>query len=161
MLSKSHKKILKTLNRFLKDGVKGKDGVSGPEGGDGTGEDDKPVMEKEYLKSATRDLPPVKMETQKEETPSSSQQSEANNTYEIAAVDVAEQKQTTKSDQGNPKKKKLMRLERRQAKLASKGLSVAPLPANVSSSSARKTLEEFLNEEPKDGKHTLKVKLSF
>lgn len=51
-----------------------------------------------------------------------------------------------------------MRMERRNAKLLAKGLPIDHPLANPNADTSRKTLTEFLNEEPKDGKHKLKVK---
>lgn len=65
---------------------------------------------------------------------------------------------TNQVDHGNPKKKKQMRMERRNAKLLAKGLPIDHPLAKPNADTSRKTLTEFLNEEPKDGKHKLKVK---
>lgn len=55
-----------------------------------------------------------------------------------------------------------MRMERRNAKLLAKGLPPIDHPlAKPTADTSRKSLAEFLNEEPKDGKHKLKVKLKF
>ena len=155
VLSKSHKKILKTVNKFLRDGVKDKESASSVDTSDKV-EQVESVVETEYLKGATRELPLV----QSMEVPSGDKKAarkKADNQTKDA-VDPVNVVGESSVPQGNPKKKKLLRLEKRQAKLAAKGLPVEP-PVRSSSGgeSSRKTLADFLSEEPKDGKHKLKV----
>lgn len=156
VLSKSHKKILKTMNKFLRDGVKDK--VANSSDSLPIALEDS-VADKEYLKGARRDLPSLKMDvhhrnprsdtTPRNDQPNQSKKSAENTTKEDLPQTI--------TDRGNPKKKKLMRLEKRQAKLAAKGLSTDPIKVTKAGGTERKTLEEFLKEEPQDGKHKLKV----
>lgn len=162
VLSKSHKKILKTMNKFLKDGVKVKEGVApGRDEGDDhrplSAEDDQgSMMDKEYQKSATRDLPNVKMNTRKDSSRTGEEVGPSKAEDQPKASQ--EERKVPREEQGHPKKKKLMRLERRQAKLAAKGLPLDSSSSSSSGASSRKTVQEFLSEEPKDGKHKLKVR---
>jgi hypothetical protein len=56
----------------------------------------------------------------------------------------------------NPLKKKIIRLERKKAKLAAKGLTLADVkPRHVN---VQKSLEDYLAETPQNGKHKLEVK---
>lgn len=160
MLSKSHKKILKTMNKFLRDGIRESAvvdaAVDPPVDGDQSN-----VMEKEYQKGATRNLAAVNMDTQGIAAKQADKLTVANGTVTTAPPPPVVEDSAPKSDHGNPKKKKLLRLERRQAKLLAKGLAADPVPSPTQPSGAnpRKTLAEFLSEEPKDGKHKLKVNL--
>jgi arginyl-tRNA---protein transferase len=79
-------------------------------------------------------------------------------------VHVAEKKKSIASDSNgsdkpsNPKKAKLIRLERKKEKLAAQGLTLSDVQAKKAGN-VEKSLEDFLSEEPKTGKHRLEVKL--
>lgn len=154
-LNKSHKKILKRIRKFLKDGIKEK--YCGNQH-DGQGSTD--LAAKSSQEHTDVDLdginftsiqnvsvamahPKVTLE-KKVEAKSSTQSVTSNASSERPS---------------NPKKAKLIRLERKKEKLAAKGLTLSDIkpkmPENV-----EKTIEDFLSEEPIDGKHQLKVRLN-
>lgn len=146
------------MNKFLKDGIRIKDKPDDITECEAM--QSECVVDKEYLRGATRDLPALeatKLISKKESVPKPSIK-----TDEPLPESGQSSRQMETSDQKDQhaaplKKKKLMRLERRQAKLAAKGLPAdEPLV-----SSGKKTVEDFLNEEPKDGKHKLKVSKEF
>ena len=139
---KSHKKILKKMNKFLKDGTKEKNFIRSH--GDASTSDN-PKPSKEHTKIELND---IKMK----EIEGVCESSRTKNPVEVAAVpsNIDDQKKPV-----NPLKKKVIRLERKKAKLAAKGLTLADVkPRHVN---VQKTLEDFLAEEPMNGKHQLKV----
>lgn len=142
-LTRSHKKVLKRMNKFLKDGSKEKNfNRQNMESG---ANDPKPS--KEPSKLAVDD---IKMEVM----PGTS-----NPVKKILKPDgeikVTPQTAPAAPRITNPSKKKVIRLERKIAKLAAKGLTLNDIkPRYVNK---EKTLEDFIAEEPQDGKHKLKV----
>lgn len=157
------------MNKFLKDGVKDKSTMKSSDSpADDTSSQAEGVVETEYLRAATRELPAVenacKMEIVKgsdDGSPEVKDQS-VSNAGESSSGEIEKKKKEpqNREELGKPKKKKQIRLERRQAKLAAKGLSIdEQKPSDCNADDGRKTLEDFLDEEPKDGKHKLKVKI--
>lgn len=142
-LTRSHKKILKRMNRFLRDGTKEKN-FNNRQNIESVVDDPKPS--KEHSKVSIND---IKMEVVNE--PGTSKSIKKNFIIpdgEIKTTPVAPRTV-------NPLKKKVIRLERKKAKLAAKGLTLNDIkPRYVNKP---KTLEDFLAEEPKNGKHKLKV----
>lgn len=55
------------------------------------------------------------------------------------------------------KKAKLLRIERKQAKMAQRAAEGVPIIQNKPLKNVEKSLEDFLSEQPTDGKHKLKV----
>lgn len=147
------------MNKFLRDGIRNK-AEDKPESGDKTvssSRDDQQresISENEFLRASSRELPAVqksKVDRVQEKTPDASTQ----NGQPEKSLPDDRIKGIVREEGKNPKKKKQIRLERRQAKLTAKGLPVdEPKSQNTSD---RKSLTDFLNEEPKDGKHKLKV----
>lgn len=152
-LSRSHKKILKRMNKFLRDGTKDKERSHGrfqPSS------HDEPKPSREHTNVDMQDISVV---TQIEGessglmlNPTNQPKKKENVEPDLPASSVinAEKKR-------NPKKAKQIRIERKIAKLAAKGLTLADIPPKKRRN-AEKSLEDFLNEEPVDGKHRLEVK---
>ncbi|CRK95940.1 CLUMA_CG009384, isoform B [Clunio marinus] len=155
-LSKSHKKILKKMNRFLRDGTKSKDRNN---------QSDIKQREVQEMKSSHKHSD-VKV-------------NEINVTSIGGDKNVVKVKPCVKRERNlpagpvggshnsvssiaekpsNPKKAKVIRIERKKKKLAAKGLTLADVPRKKANN-VEKSLEDFLNQEPKDGKHRLEVKL--
>lgn len=151
------------MNKFLKDGIKVKVCSSGDQQDEGdhatSTETGAVAVEKEYLRSANRDLKQVKMDIQKDSELASNSDGNTDKTAATASTgtDKKDDAVANKIDHGNPKKKKQMRLERRQAKLVAKGVPVEDQKLPCPSETNRKSLEAYLKEEPSDGKHKLKV----
>lgn len=141
-LTRSHKKILKKMNNFLRNGTKEKNFSRSAEASNIP----EPIPPKEHSKIELTD---IKMEVLKEEKVLAKPKS---NDGEMA---VKSPKADDQKRAVNPLKKKVIRLERKKKKLAAKGLTLADIkPRYVN---VQKSLEDFLAEEPKDGKHQLKV----
>lgn len=145
-LTRSHKKVLKKMNKYLRDGTREKN-FNRTHVEASTSSDPKPS--KEHSKIELND---IKMEVLKQEKLSAIKKDDREIIAEnFKASSVGDQKKV------NPLKKKIIRLERKKAKLAAKGLTLADVkPRHVN---VQKCLEDYLAEEPKDGKHKLEVKL--
>lgn len=163
-LSKTHKKILKRMNKFLKDGSKNtEDGEKTPE----PGETEKDGSGQEMFMTPNTDRAPATLCPMSEITEMDCVdgpiQSAVTNAIEIKPKRPESKPCEAMSgpDPNKPacKKAKELRLERKKAKLAEKGLM---LPENGGAkANQEKTLEQFLAEEPTGdaAKHTLKFKL--
>ncbi|XP_055678462.1 arginyl-tRNA--protein transferase 1 isoform X2 [Lutzomyia longipalpis] len=161
-LSKSHKKIIKRVNKFLRDGLKDSGEKESNQDEETDAAEEIPmgpqvttgVIDVNKLVNKLVDeeqLPPCE--------PSSSMEcSSVKEPVNAASSGSA----ASQMDPLKPpcKKAKLLRLERKQAKMAQReaqGLPQQPVkkpPKNV-----EKSLEDFLGEAPQDGKHKLRVKL--
>uniref|UniRef100_A0A1I8MFA0 Arginyl-tRNA--protein transferase 1 n=1 Tax=Musca domestica TaxID=7370 RepID=A0A1I8MFA0_MUSDO len=174
-LSKSHKKIIKRVNRFLRDGKRDKneEGQSMPqtngndaaEGGDKDG-----CGIREEVQAPNVPLKDINLEQfakaneemnggkdVKEKSPNVDIQQKANK--KSAEDDTPNNSRKSDSDGTKPpcKKAKQMRLERKMAKQAAKGL-----PAVIEKKPPKnqeKSLKDFLNEAKPDDKHKLKIVL--
>ncbi|XP_061401409.1 arginyl-tRNA--protein transferase 1-like [Musca vetustissima] len=180
-LSKSHKKIIKRMNRFLRDGKRDKneEGQSTPQTTNGTengdrDEDSNAAMGcgiREEVQAPNVPIKDINLEqfakangekdseekSAKEKTPSVDVQKPIKKSAEDD--DTPNNSRKSDSDITKPpcKKAKQMRLERKLAKQAAKGL-----PAVIEKKPPRnqeKTLKEFLNEAKPDDKHKLKIVL--
>ncbi|XP_059619910.1 arginyl-tRNA--protein transferase 1-like isoform X1 [Phlebotomus argentipes] len=158
-LSKSHKKILKRMNKFLRDGIK----ECGEKESAHDGESD--------VASEPQMIPPAsatKIDISKivNKLPKGSDRPPSESAHKVEPSQAMESGDSLPRSAGQNmskppcKKAKVLRLERKQAKMAQReaeGISVQPLakaPKNV-----EKSLEDFLGEQPVDGKHKLKIKL--
>jgi arginyl-tRNA---protein transferase len=152
-LNRSHKKILKRMNKFLKDGVRDKN-FSVNHDVAGISEVAKPVNEPSEVKLDDINVASISQENAVKPTSSQAPKME-----EIKKVQ--EKKISFDSDKpSNPKKAKIIRLERKKQKLAAKGQTLADVKPKKREN-VEKSLEDFLAEEPKDGKHRLEVSISF
>uniref|UniRef100_A0A1B0CS26 Arginyl-tRNA--protein transferase 1 n=1 Tax=Lutzomyia longipalpis TaxID=7200 RepID=A0A1B0CS26_LUTLO len=161
-LSKSHKKIIKRVNKFLRDGLKDSGEKESNQDEETDAAEEIPigpqvttgVIDVNKLVNKLVDeeqLPPCEPSSSME---CSSVKEPVNATSSGSAA--------SQMDPLKPpcKKAKLLRLERKQAKMAQReaqGLPQQPVkkpPKNV-----EKSLEDFLGEAPQDGKHKLRVKL--
>ncbi|XP_070489763.1 arginyl-tRNA--protein transferase 1 isoform X2 [Chironomus tepperi] len=156
-LSRSHKKILKKVNRFLRDGVKEKNRTNNQDIQSGISEE--PTPSKKQTSLDVKELSLISKNKESEETIKARTSSEMS--IDDGTSHSSEKTPSTKSDVAQnslrPTKKKFIRLERKIAKLAAKGLTLADVKRR--NKSKQKTLEDFLGEEPTNGKHKLQVKL--
>lgn len=172
-LSKSHKKIIKRINKFLKDGIKGKDdGGAEDEGGSGThGESGGGDIEMGDIARNPRkelDLNNVRALNRKED------EREEPSHDVVDGLCLAKDRNagsssnlSTKSSTGGggqpPKKAKLLRIERKREKLIQKGLNAEEIEQKMKEAKGKnveKSLEDFLDEAPKEddqAAHRLKV----
>uniref|UniRef100_A0A8D8CE12 Arginyl-tRNA--protein transferase 1 n=1 Tax=Culex pipiens TaxID=7175 RepID=A0A8D8CE12_CULPI len=169
-LNKSHKKIIKRVNKFLRDGLKGEgdDETGRFNGGEGGGSGGDLEMG-EVARNPRKELAVGKL----------------NLVGKVAEGDVAteglgvkepvvkavgsDSNLSAKSQptcQGSPPKKaKLLRIERKRERLIQKGLSAEEIASSMKAAKGKnveKSLEDFLDEAPKEGEeaaHRLKVKL--
>lgn len=134
------------MNKFLRDGIKGEDDNAKHDSGVSESQEPKPLKEHSAVVIEGINLSALP----KRETAVSSER----------PLKKEEAKAMTDNDSEkpvNPKKAKLIRIERKREKLAAKGQTLEDvLPKK--SGNQEKSLEEFLAEEPKDGKHRLEVR---
>lgn len=149
-LRRSQKKILKKINQFLKDGKKEKKSRNQSDSSHSQVEEPKPPKEHSEISTEVE-----KMEMDVTHIMSASQKKADTS---VAATVTDESNVPAQSKKVNPRKKKIIRLERKIAKLAAKGLTLADVKPRHKKN-VEKTLEDYLAAEPKDGKHKLTVKL--
>lgn len=167
-LTKTHKKILKRMNRFLKDGARSSEVDSGRERTEETADDTNErdsggITGHDMFMTPNNDRAPTNICSVNEmvgmDCVDGPVQSCIKNVVDASKPGGDEKQCESKvgPDPSRPpcKKAKELRLERKKAKLAEKGL---PLPtASVAKASQEKSLEQFLAEEPSEAKHKLKV----
>lgn len=147
-LTKSHKKIIKKVNRFLRDGIKEKNRNKQE---NQSGITDEPTPSQQHTSLDVKELSSIEK----------SKETAARRTSEMMSIDdeishTTEQYNTDVTQKSlRPTKKKFMRLERKIAKLAAKGLTLDDIKRR--NKSKPKNLEDLLAEEPTDGKHKLQV----
>lgn len=157
-LNKSHKKILKRMNKFLRDGIKEKD-QQGQQIESQSCQSDEPKPSKERSDLKLEGINVSSLEEAKDlkvnllEGSGDAVGSHAPAKKKSVASIASDSNISDKPS--NPKKAKLIRLERKKEKLAAKGLTMDDVV--VKKGNVEKTLEEFLSEQPKDGKHRLEV----
>lgn len=161
-LNKSHKKILKRMNKFLRDGIKDKhndDDNNHHEAGLGESQEQKPSKEHSQVKIDGINTSSLEQSREsKPKTPVPLKKENENGIDKDKEKKTSVASLTSESDKpSNPKKAKLIRLERKKKKLAAKGQTLDVLEMKKAGI-AEKSLEDFLNEEPKDGKHRLEVR---
>lgn len=154
-MNNSHKKIVKRINKFLRDGIKDKNNeLQQHDSGLSESQEPKPSKERSNLKIECINVSSL----------------QPGNDLKVNTVDAVdgqfpEKKKSVASiasdsngsdKPSNPKKAKLIRLERKKEKLAAKGLTFDDVQMKKSGN-VEKSLEDFLGEEPKDGKHRLEV----
>lgn len=164
-LNKSHKKIIKRVNKFLRDGLKGAEDerVSNGEGAreeNGTDLEMGEVARNPRKELAVGELKPVgKLEV------ATDRPLEAKEHLRSAGSDsnLSAKSQPTSQAGGPPKKAKLLRIERKRERLIQKGLSAEEIASSMRAAKGKnveKSLEDFLDEAPKEGEeaaHRLKV----
>lgn len=169
--SKSHKKVLKRMNKFLRDGKREageQSGDEGDRGGGGGGQENFP----QAPCAPTADIQFNNLDLDHDMEDASLQgvsgaSKVQPNTSETSQLDGGsgggslQAVKTTKVPAGaDParapcKKAKQLRLERKLEKLAKSGQSLEQ--AKSQKQNNEKSLEDFLAEQPSDGAHTLKV----
>lgn len=164
-LTKTHKKVLKRMNRFLKDGSKNSES---DQGGDRTTSEETGTNENAggghdmFMTPNTDKIPATLLpmnEISDMDCVDGPVQSCITNIVENTRLDEEHKNEPKPGpDPSRPlcKKAKELRLERKKAKLAEKGLTLSS-PVGVKANQ-EKNLEQFLAEEPVDTKHKLKVR---
>lgn len=159
-LNKSHKKILKRMKKFLNDGIKEKIDViekkTSEESGIGIGHEQMPLnVQTSDIVMSELNTSAIKKEISKKTKPEQTtlETKESLNVPSKAIVNVIT---SSDGDKPKPKKAKLIRLERKIGKLAEKGLKLQDVQSKTVPT-VEKSLEDFLAEEPLNGKHQLKV----
>jgi arginyl-tRNA---protein transferase len=150
ILRRSQKKILKKMNEFLKDGKKEKKSRNQPETCHSE-QDPKPPKEHSEISTEIENMDVTHGVCDTETVAKHKDTSVITSSADESIVPA-------QSKKVNPRKKKFIRLERKKAKLAAKGLTLADVEPRHKKN-IEKTLEDYLAAEPKDGKHKLKVKL--
>jgi arginyl-tRNA---protein transferase len=165
-LNKSHKKIIKKMNKYLKDGIKDKtNDASNSDGGmetDDVGLAEFPnapdvprsLINLKEIQSMDSNLLKLNSEKEANDNPSG----EAERSFQSGEPAPKAVITTKGPDPNKPtcKKAKTLRLERRREKLAAQGLPDQP----AANKNVEKTLEDFLNEAPTENcAHKLKVDL--
>lgn len=150
-LNKSHKKILKRMTKFLRDGIKGdhqhhETGVS---------ESHEPKPSKQHSNMLLEGINLSSLQ-QGNDLKANVKSSDASVKQVPEKVKSVASIASDSDKPSNPKKAKLIRLERKKEKLAAKGLTLNDVQPKKSGN-VEKSLEDFLNEEPKNGKHRLEV----
>lgn len=144
-MSKSHKKILKRMNKFLRDGKREVAEKSDDEGAAGDSNECFQVVPKKVPKGLElNEIQGVVLGGQPEPTKPETSKAVIKEKPHVEAITA----------KGPCKKAKQLRLERRMQKLAQKGAELMEVKPNKSQ---EKSLEDFLNEAPLDGAHKLKV----
>lgn len=162
-LSKSQKKVLKRFNNFLNDGVLTKQEARQTEAGDA------------FCDIFMRDVPSEKLVDRNTITFDPVEHSvlpehgvgdvEASVSLPSNTKEVPKEKEIFKkgvgADSSRPptKKAKLLRLERKKEKLLKRGVSLETIQQQTQKQQQQKSLEDFINEVPKNAQHKLKVSL--
>ena len=154
-LARSHKKIIKKVHRFLRDGSKEKERNKNADIQSGIS--DEPIPSKKHTSLNVKEF--SSLDKSKEFVENAKARSSSKMLIDDEISHTEKKNNTIKTDVAQksmrPMKKKFMRLERKKAKLAAKGLTLADVKRR--NKSVQKTLEDFLAEEPTDGKHKLQV----
>lgn len=160
-LNKSHKKILKRMNKFLRDGIKDKDDVNMHDAGAGGAQEPKPSKHHSDVNIDGINVSSLNRGNDSKVNALSHLKTEANDAVDGQVQEKKKSVAALSSDcdkPSNPKKAKLIRLERKKEKLAAKGLKMEDVVVRKLGN-VEKSLEEFLAEEPMDGKHRLQVRV--
>ena len=155
-LNKSHKKVLKRMNKFLRDGTKDKQEA------EMQSSDKDCDVAGNYDMQDIPNVPEIKIDPKgifaKQEDSTSDV---VDGCCLIKASTSSASQISLKSFTGSSapcKKARIARIERKKEKLALKGLSLDDVMKDRASKNVEKTLEDFLNEEPKEEcAHKLKV----
>ncbi|XP_055699865.1 arginyl-tRNA--protein transferase 1 isoform X2 [Phlebotomus papatasi] len=158
-MSKSHKKIIKRMNKFLRDGVK-----ESVERECSQDEECEMPSEPHLVQPACTVQIDVNRIVNKLPRETVMDPSEASSSQEVPQAKESGEnamKSPSGQDTSKPpcKKAKLLRIERKQAKMAQRAAEGLPTQNNKPLKNVEKSLEDFLSEQPIDGKHKLKVKL--
>ncbi|XP_058459583.1 arginyl-tRNA--protein transferase 1 isoform X1 [Malaya genurostris] len=169
-LNKSHKKIIKRVNKYLKDGIRPKDqstesGSCDGDAGDTGGElemADVARNPRKELHESTMSSIRATDEILRNDMVDGPCMGKPLTTTTISCSNFSGESSIGRIN-NPPKKAKLMRIERKREKLMQKGLTSDDIVQNMQSTKRKnteKSLEDFLNEAPKeDAAHRLKVKL--
>ncbi|XP_041782350.1 arginyl-tRNA--protein transferase 1-like isoform X7 [Anopheles merus] len=171
-LNKSHKKIIKRMNKFLRDGIKETSEQEAQSNINDIGTHLGSACDQEHtevpsMQPHVLDPDVLNTLTHVNSEKRSSSADDKTSALPIPTLSGVVNSSTHTSDSSisnQPKKAKLRRIERKREKLQKKGLSGADIEQLMQSNnqkSAEKSLEEFLSESPQDNDspaHRLKVK---
>lgn len=148
------------MNKFLRDGIKDKNVGQPHESGSSESHEPKPTKERSNLELEDINLSSLQQGNDLKVNMQSSGDA-VDGQISVKKKLAASIADSTGSDKpSNPKKAKLIRLERKKEKLAAKGLTLDDVDVKKTGN-VEKSLEDFLSEEPKDGKHRLEVSFAF
>lgn len=154
-MNRSHKKIIKTVNKFLKTGDK-QQIKSAATDGNRSNELEKGLVKPRNSKIDTKNI------VDGTAKPSESIAAQEKPKKQENSMDLSSTPDTTSiaASVANPKptKKKFIRLQRKIDKLAKKGLTLNDVKKRYPKTK-EKTLEERLAEAPQNGKHKLRIEL--
>uniref|UniRef100_A0A6E8W067 Arginyl-tRNA--protein transferase 1 n=1 Tax=Anopheles coluzzii TaxID=1518534 RepID=A0A6E8W067_ANOCL len=170
-LNKSHKKIIKRMNKFLRDGLKETSEQDAQSNIDEIATHDGSACDQEHTEVPSmqpRVLDPDLLNTlthvnSEKRSPSADDKTSALPIPPLSGVVNTSTHTSDSSISNQPKKAKLRRIERKREKLQKKGLSgpdIEQLMQSNNRKSAEKSLEEFLSESPQDNDspaHRLKI----
>ncbi|KAL5289545.1 ATE1 family protein [Megaselia abdita] len=154
-LSKSHKKILKRMNKFLRDGVR--PNIEQEKEKD---ESFQEIVDIPQIKKAEININEIKGDKQLENPINTLmiKENQIQNTPQKASTSFQQQPNCNET---NPRRKKAkqLRLERKKAKYEAKGQSYEPVGLNLAQqkTSSEKTIREFIGEVEESNCHKLKV----
>ncbi|XP_040167225.1 arginyl-tRNA--protein transferase 1 isoform X4 [Anopheles arabiensis] len=158
-LNKSHKKIIKRMNKFLRDGLKETSEQDAQSNIDEIATHDGSACDQEHTEVPSmqpRVLDPDLLNTLTHVNSEKRSADDKTSALPIPTLSGVVNTSTHTSDSSisnQPKKAKLRRIERKREKLQKKGLSGADIEQLMQSNnrkSAEKSLEEFLSESPQD-----------
>lgn len=160
-LSKSHKKILKRMSRFLKDGRKS-EVVDGDEKSPDNFHVENSTVNECFMQPSKENVPRMdiklediqNMDTLDNNKASTSKSNNVTENKILKPNHTEELKSGPDPSKPLRKKAKQLRIERKKQKLAEKGISFEP---ESKSHNTEKTLEQFFMEHPTDGAHKLEV----
>ncbi|KAL5289552.1 ATE1 family protein [Megaselia abdita] len=156
-LSKSHKKILKRMNKFLRDGVR--PNIEQEKEKD---ESFQEIVDIPQIKKAEININEIKGDKQLENPINTLmiKENQIQNTPQKASTSFQQQPNCNET---NPRRKKAkqLRLERKKAKYEAKGQSYEPVGLNLAQqkTSSEKTIREFIGEVEESNCHKLKLKV--
>lgn len=165
-LNKSHKKIIKRMNKFLRDGKREPDEEENPESFSEIGALSHEHIETPHMPTKPIDLECLEsaMEITKETTETTKTRSK-DLSGQMSEALKASHGMDNKTVSDVPKKAKLMRIARKRDKLQKRGLAGEELERLMQAGKGHnkeKSLEDFLSESPKENEpsaHRLTVKL--
>ncbi|XP_039448621.1 arginyl-tRNA--protein transferase 1 isoform X2 [Culex pipiens pallens] len=169
-LNKSHKKIIKRVNKFLRDGLKGEGDVETGRLNEGEGGGSGGDLEMgEVARNPRKELAVGKLnlvgKVAEGEVATEGLGVKESVVKAVGSDSNLSAKSQPTSQGSPPKKAKLLRIERKRERLIQKGLSAEEIASSMKAAKGKnveKSLEDFLDEAPKEGEeaaHRLKVKL--
>ncbi|XP_038110551.1 arginyl-tRNA--protein transferase 1 isoform X1 [Culex quinquefasciatus] len=167
-LNKSHKKIIKRVNKFLRDGLKGEGDVETGRLNEGEGGGSGGDLEMgEVARNPRKELAVGKLnlvgKVAEGEVATEGLGVKESVVKAVGSDSNLSAKSQPTSQGSPPKKAKLLRIERKRERLIQKGLSAEEIASSMKAAKGKnveKSLEDFLDEAPKEGEeaaHRLKL----